>query len=58
MIVFDVRKTMTAEVADYFVQIEPNKDYEVFDAMRCLVNDQELDVDKVGGIPVDYLKEL
>jgi formylmethanofuran dehydrogenase subunit B len=58
MIVFDVRKTMTAEVADYFVQIEPNKDFEVFDAMRCLVNDQELDVDKVGGIPVDYLKEV
>ncbi len=58
MIVFDVRKTMTAEVADYFVQVEPNRDYEIFDAMRCLVNDQELDVDKVGGIPVDYLKEI
>jgi formylmethanofuran dehydrogenase subunit B len=58
MIVVDVRKTMSAEVADYFVQIEPNKDFEVFDAMRCLVNDQELDVDKVGGIPVDYLKEI
>lgn len=58
MIVFDVRKTMTAEVADYFVQVEPNKDYEIIEALRCLVNDQELDVEKVGGVPVDYLKEV
>ncbi|XES76147.1 MAG: formylmethanofuran dehydrogenase subunit B [Candidatus Bathyarchaeia archaeon] len=58
MIVFDVRKTMTAEAADYFVQVEPNKDYEIIQALRCLVNDQELDVDKVGGVPVEYLKEV
>jgi formylmethanofuran dehydrogenase subunit B len=58
MIVVDVRKTMTAEAADYFIQVQPNKDYEILDAMRCLVNDQELDVDTVGGVPVDYLKEV
>jgi len=58
MVVFDVRKTMTAEVADYFVQVEPNKDYEIFGAMRCLANDQELDIDTVGGVPVDYLREV
>ncbi|MCW4017091.1 MAG: formylmethanofuran dehydrogenase subunit B [Candidatus Bathyarchaeota archaeon] len=58
MIVFDVRKTMTAEAADYFVQVEPNKDYEIIEALRCLVNDQELDVEKVGGVPVEYLKEV
>ncbi|MCL1970569.1 MAG: formylmethanofuran dehydrogenase subunit B [Candidatus Bathyarchaeota archaeon] len=58
MVVFDVMKTMTAEVADYFVQVEPNRDYEIFGALRCLVNDQELDVDTVGGVPVDYLKEI
>jgi formylmethanofuran dehydrogenase subunit B len=58
MIVFDVRKTMTAEAADYFVQVEPNKDYEILEALRCLINDQELDVDKVGGVPVSYLEEI
>ena len=26
--------------------------------MWCLVADQELDVDKVGGVPVDNLKEV
>jgi formylmethanofuran dehydrogenase subunit B len=58
MIVFDVIKTMTAEVADYFVQVEPNRDYEIFEALRCLVDDQELEVDKVGGVPVEYLREI
>ncbi len=58
MIVVDVRRTMTAEAADYFLQIEPNRDYDVIEALRCLVQDQEIDVDKVGGIPVDYLREV
>jgi formylmethanofuran dehydrogenase subunit B len=58
LIVVDVRKTMTADAADYFIQVEPNKDYEVIEALRALVNDQELDVDKVGGVPVPYLQEV
>jgi len=58
LIVVDVRKTMTAEAADYFLQVEPNKDYEIIAALRCLVGDQELDVDKVGGVPTDYLKDV
>jgi formylmethanofuran dehydrogenase subunit B len=58
LIVIDVRKSMTAEMADYFIQVEPNKDYEVMQALRALVRDQELDVDKVAGVPVEYLEEV
>ncbi len=58
IIVFDTIKTMTAKAADYFVQVEPNKDYEIIEVLRCLVSDQELDVDKVGGVPVEYLREV
>jgi formylmethanofuran dehydrogenase subunit B len=58
MIVVDVRKTMSAEAADYFMQIEPNRDYDVIEALRCMVQDQELDVEKVGGVPVEYLREV
>ncbi len=58
LIVVDVRKTMTAEAADYFIQVQPNKDYEILEALRCLVGDQELDVDQVGGVPVEYLKDV
>jgi formylmethanofuran dehydrogenase subunit B len=54
----DVRKTMSAENADYFIQVEPNKDYELMQALRALVRDQDLDVDKVAGVPVEYLEEV
>jgi len=58
LVVIDVRKTMTAQMADYFVQVEPNKDYELMQALRALVRDEELDVDQVAGVPVEYLKEV
>ncbi len=58
LIVIDVRKSMSAEMADYFIQVEPNKDYELMQAIRALVKDEELDVDKVAGVPVEYLREV
>jgi len=58
LIVVDVRKSMTAEMADYFLQVEPGKDYELMLAIRALVKDQELDVAEVAGVPVEYLQEL
>lgn len=58
LIVIDPIKTMTAEAADYFIQVEPNRDYELMEAFRCLVNDQELDVEQVAGVPVEYLREV
>jgi len=58
LIVVDVRKTRTAELADYFIQVEPNKDYELFQAFRALIRDEEIDVDRVAGVPVDDLEEV
>jgi formylmethanofuran dehydrogenase subunit B len=58
LIVVDVRKTRTAEIADYFIQVQPNKDYELFQAFRALVQDEELDVNEVAGVPVEYLEEV
>jgi formylmethanofuran dehydrogenase subunit B len=58
LIIVDVRKTMSAEMADYFIQVEPNKDYEVMQTLRALVRDQDLDVDTVAGVPVEYLEEV
>jgi len=57
-IVVDVRRTKSAEAADYFIQVEPNKDYELLQALRMLVKDQELEVDKVAGVSVDVLEEI
>ncbi len=58
MVVVDVRRTRTAEAADYFLQVEPNKDYELLQAFRMLIKDEELDVDEVAGVPVELLEEV
>lgn len=58
LIVVDVRKTRSAEFADFFIQAQPNKDFELLQAMRLLVNDEELEVDEVAGVPVDLLEEV
>lgn len=58
LIVVDVRKSMTAEIADYFLQVEYGKDYELIQTVRALVKDQELDVEKVAGVPVEYIQQL
>jgi len=58
VIVVDVRKTRSADIADYFLQVEPGKDYDVLQALRALIRDEELDVDTVGGVPVADLEEI
>jgi formylmethanofuran dehydrogenase subunit B len=58
MIVVDVRKTRSAEIADYFLQVKPNMDYELLQALRMLIFDRELDVDEVAGVPVELLEEV
>lgn len=58
LIVVDVRKTETAETADYFIQVKPNKDYEILQVLRALIWDQEIEVDEVAGVPVEHLEEV
>jgi len=58
MIVVDARKTRSADIADYFVQVQPNKDYELLQALRLLIRDEALDVKEVGGVPVERLEEV
>lgn len=56
LLVIDVRKTMTATLADLFIQIPPNKDFELIQALRVLVGDGELDIDAVAGVSVEFLQ--
>lgn len=58
LIVVDVRKTRSAEFADFFIQVEPNKDFELLQALRLLINDWELEVDEVAGVSVDLLEDV
>jgi formylmethanofuran dehydrogenase subunit B len=58
VIVVDVRRTRSADIADYHIQVEPGKDYDVLQALRALIRDEELDLDEVGGVPVTTLEEI
>jgi len=58
LIVVDVRRTRSADLADYFVQVKPGGDYEVLQALRALIRDEELEVDEVAGVPLETLEEI
>jgi formylmethanofuran dehydrogenase subunit B len=58
IVVFDTMETMTAKAADYFIQVQLDRDYDIIEALRCIVNDQELDVDSAGGVPIESLREI
>ena len=58
LVVIDVRRTDTAKLADIFVQIEPNKDYELMSALRAAVRGDEIEQDEVAGVPTETIEEL
>ncbi|MFB0543223.1 MAG: formylmethanofuran dehydrogenase subunit B, partial [Candidatus Bathyarchaeia archaeon] len=58
LIVVDVRKTYTARVADYFIQVEPNGDFELMSALRQAIRHEEIEQDIVAGISVEDIEEI
>lgn len=49
LIVVDVCRTRTAEVADLFLQVVPDQDYEVLGVLRARLKKRTLAVEEVGG---------
>ena len=58
VVAVDVRRTRTARMADIFLQVRPNGDYECLQALRAILKGERLDVDEVGGIPTEALTDL
>jgi len=58
LVVVDVRRTETAEIADLFVKVKPGMDFEVLNALRTIINRGEIRREEVGGVPKDTLLEL
>ena len=54
----DVRRTSSTRMADVFLQIKPNSDYEVLSALTALLKGHALDVSEVGGVPVEEWQAL
>jgi len=59
IIVIDVRKTETANVADEYIQVEQGSDYLVISALRAILSGHaDVVPDAVGGVPKEQLVKL
>lgn len=58
LVVVDVRRTETAEIADLFIKVKPGYDFEVLNALRTILNKGDIPVGEVGGVPKETLIDL
>ena len=60
MVLVDIRETPSAKAADIFLQVKPNKDFEVLTTLRALIKDQPVNRAVVAetGLTVEQLQEL
>ena len=58
IVVVDPRNTHTAQIADLYIQVNPNEDYELMNAIRAMLRGVELDDEEISGVPMEQIKEL
>jgi len=58
IVAVDVRKTRMERVADLFLKIEPNGDFELLSALRAAVRGGEIQAEAVSGVPRQRIEEL
>lgn len=58
VVVVDPRNTHTAQIADMWIQVNPNEDYELFNALRAVLRGVDLDEKEISGVPKEQIEEL
>ncbi|MHA1195811.1 MAG: formylmethanofuran dehydrogenase subunit B [Promethearchaeota archaeon] len=58
IVVVDPRYTHTAQIADLYIKVNPNEDYELINALRAELRGVEIDEKEVAGVPREKIKEL
>lgn len=58
VVVVDVRKTLTVDTADMYIQVEPGRDLEVLTALRMAIKELEIESPTVAGVPREKILEL
>jgi formylmethanofuran dehydrogenase subunit B len=58
IIVVDIRETRTARMADKFIKVKHNKDFELLLTLRALVRGEKIAVEEVAGVPMSAIEEL
>jgi formylmethanofuran dehydrogenase subunit B len=60
MVLVDIRETPSVKAADVFLQIRPNKDFEVLTALRAIVKGQAVNRESVAetGLTLEQLQDF
>jgi formylmethanofuran dehydrogenase subunit B len=60
MVLVDIRETRSAKAADIFLQIRPNKDFEVLSVLRALLKERPVDPRSLEetGLTLEQLRDL
>ena len=58
LVVVDVERTATAELADTFIKVAPGGDFDVLWTLRGLVRGAEIQGDHFGGVPLAQLRRF
>ncbi|MHA1756352.1 MAG: formylmethanofuran dehydrogenase subunit B [Promethearchaeota archaeon] len=57
VVVVDPRYTQTAQIADIYLKVNPNEDYELLQALRATLRGIEIDETEVSGVPKEKIVE-
>ena len=58
IVVVDIRETRTARMADKFIKVDHNKDFELLLTLRALVRGEKITAEEVAGVPMSTIEEL
>lgn len=58
VIAVDVRQTGTTQLADTFIKIKPNQDYELLQALRATVRGDTPEQEEIAGVTIKQVQEL
>jgi len=58
IVAVDVRETRMKRVADLFLRIEPNRDFELLSALRAAVRGSKIQAETVASVPRRQIEEL
>ena len=58
IIVVDPRNTHTAQIADMYIPVRPNEDYELLNAIRATLRGVDIDAEEVSGVSKEDIKKL
>lgn len=58
IVAVDIKKTKMSKMADLFLEIEPNRDFELISALRALIRGAKIKEEQVSGVSTTVLIEL